>query len=416
MRVSILAITVLVAGQAIGAEAPPARLEVRFAPAGYVYLAQENRFFFLADVEIQNVAIVNPGPTPVTLDEVLVEILLQGEVFRTERITGAWLVQRWARLKGWLDTPGTLTSEDPRFRFRELLGDQPKLSFSATLAPGAAIYVTRRFYFVDALIDVVDGEPRPAFPDRLRVTATGATADGERVRATNEIRIVRYQPRNEYHFPVEGRWYVGSSSSVRSHHRSQPAHEFALDLIQVGENGSSYRGDGSRHSDYYAYGKDVLAIGDGVVAAVYGDVPETRLRRAKESLEEYRQSVMEPLSARGPMATGGDQVVIEHPGQEFSTYAHLKSGSIKVKKGDRVRIGQPIGQLGLSGDGYQPHLHVQLTDGADPSYSRGIPLIFTNVKPVPFSSTLDTDGRRQLQTGEFVETVRTPAQQAAADR
>src|SRR5262249_37422788 len=411
-----LAIAFLFAGEAMAAEAPAAHLEVRFAPPGYVYLAQENRFFALADVQIQNVAIVNSGPVPVTLDEVLVEILLQGEIFRSERISGAWLVQRWARLKEYLESPGVLTSEDPRFRFKELLGDQPKLAFSATLKPGAAIYVSRRFYFVDALVETVEGKPRPMFPDRLRLTATGTTAEGERVHAANEIRIVSYQPPNEYHFPVEGRWYVNSSSTVRSHHRSQPAHEFALDLIQVSENASSYRGDGSHYPDYYAYGKDVLAIGDGVVAAVYGDAHETRLRRANESPEEYGLSVMEPLSARGTLATGGNQIVIEHPGQEFSTYAHLKSGSIKVKKGDRVRRGQPIGQVGLSGDGYQPHLHVQLTDGPDPSYSRGIPLIFTNVRPVLFTSTLDTDGRRQLQAGEFVETVRTPTQPATKGR
>ena len=40
----------------------------------------------------------------------------------------------------------------------------------------------------------------------------------------------------------------------------------------------------------------------------------------------------------------------------------------------------------------------------------GIPMIFANVKPVLFSSTLDTDGQRQFQTGEFVETVDQPGQ------
>jgi hypothetical protein len=69
-----------------------------------------------------------------------------------------------------------------------------------------------------------------------------------------------------------------------------------------------------------------------------------------------------------------------------------------------VARGQRIAQVGLSGDGYEPHLHVQLTDGPDLYYSRGIPLVFTNVRPVRFSSTLDSEGRRQLQTGEFVET------------
>jgi murein DD-endopeptidase MepM/ murein hydrolase activator NlpD len=182
-------------------------------------------------------------------------------------------------------------------------------------------------------------------------------------------------------------------------------HEFALDLVQIGEGGSSFRGKGTALGDYYAYGKEVLAIADGVVVAASGDLPDSRLRRPDESPEDYRRAVMEPLSARGPQATAGNQVVIEHAGREFSTYAHLKAGSLRVKVGDRVRREQPIAQVGLSGDGYQPHLHIQLTDGPDSSYAHAKPLVFTNVRPVLFSSTLDTEGRRQLQTGEFVETI-----------
>jgi murein DD-endopeptidase MepM/ murein hydrolase activator NlpD len=83
----------------------------------------------------------------------------------------------------------------------------------------------------------------------------------------------------------------------------------------------------------------------------------------------------------------------------------LKQGSIVVKKGDSVKRGQSIARIGLSGDGYQPHLHFQITDGPDLNYSRGIPMVFANVRPVLFSSTIDTDGRRQLQTGEFIETL-----------
>ncbi|HJR58519.1 MAG TPA: M23 family metallopeptidase [Vicinamibacterales bacterium] len=194
------------------------------------------------------------------------------------------------------------------------------------------------------VVEVVDGKPRPIFPDRVRVSAIGATVAGQPVRATGEIRVISYQPRNEYHFPLSGRWYVASSSSVRSHHRSLPVHEFALDLIQVGEGGQSFRGEGTAHSDY--------------------------------------------------------------PGQEFSTYAHLKAASVRVKKGDHVQRGQPIAQVGLSGDGYQPHLHVQLTDSRDANYARGIPLIFADVRPILFSSTIDIDGRRQLQAGEFIETIK----------
>ena len=53
----------------------------------------------------------------------------------------------------------------------------------------------------------------------------------------------------------------------------------------------------------------------------------------------------------------GNGVVIEH-GDDWSTqYCHMAKGSLRVKSGDRVIAGQPIGLVGLSGDTEFPHLH-----------------------------------------------------------
>ena len=310
-------------------------------------------------------------------------------------------------LKAYLDLPGMIKNEDPRFRFQELLGKTISLASTTELDPQTAIYISRRFHFAHGVAEIVDGKPTKAiWPDRINVTATGVTVSGKSVSVKNAVRIINYQPKNEYYFPVRGRWYIASSSSVRSHHRLLPVHEFALDLIQIGAGGSSYEGDGTKHDDYYAFGENVYAIADGVVVAVYDDVQETRLKRPNESIEEYRKDVMEPLSRsdKAYYASGGNQVVIRHNGDEYSSFAHLKHGSILVKKGDSVKRGQMIAQIGLTGDGYQPHLHFQITDGPDMSYARGIPMIFVNANPIVFSSTIDTNGRRQLQTGEFIET------------
>jgi len=39
---------------------------------------------------------------------------------------------------------------------------------------------------------------------------------------------------------------------------------------------------------------------------------------------------------------------------------HLRNGSLLVKKGDAVRAGQKIGEVGNSGNSIQPHLHIQV--------------------------------------------------------
>lgn len=381
-------------------------LEIRFSPADHVFLAQDNRFIGLSNFEIQNMAVANLSNHPIKIDEILVEVFSQNTLVESKRYSGDLLEKSWQMLRGYISEPGLMKSEDPRFRFKELLGDQLTLAQTTTLAPKTAILISRQFYFVDAVAELVDGKPQnPIWPDHVRASVKGTSSNGDAISAQSEIRILRYQLKKEYIFPVRGRWYIGSSSSVRSHHRLLPVHEFALDLIQIGAGGKSFQGDGTSLSDYYSYGKEVYAMADGEVIEVYDAVPETRLKRLNESDEEYRKAVFIPLSEKGYIATGGNQIILKHTEDEYSSYAHLKFGSIRVKKGDQVKQGQIIGNVGLSGDGYEPHLHFQITDGPDISYSRGIPMIFQNVKPVRFSSTIDSSGQRQLQTGEFVETT-----------
>ena len=103
------------------------------------------------------------------------------------------------------------------------------------------------------------------------------------------------------------------------------------------------------------------------------------------------------LLAKSVKAPLGNFVVIRHAGGEHSYYAHLKQGSVRVKAGDTVKRGQPIGQVGHTGNSTEPHLHFQLTDGPDAMYSRGLPAVFKNI---------EADGMegRQVQSGGIVVT------------
>ena len=44
-------------------------------------------------------------------------------------------------------------------------------------------------------------------------------------------------------------------------------------------------------------------------------------------------------------------------------YCHLRRGSVRVKTGDRVSAGDPLGQIGLSGQAEFPHVHLQVKQG-----------------------------------------------------
>jgi murein DD-endopeptidase MepM/ murein hydrolase activator NlpD len=45
-------------------------------------------------------------------------------------------------------------------------------------------------------------------------------------------------------------------------------------------------------------------------------------------------------------------VLLSRPG-------HLSQGTIQVKVGDRVKLGQPIARVGNSGNTSEPHVHIQ---------------------------------------------------------
>ena len=62
----------------------------------------------------------------------------------------------------------------------------------------------------------------------------------------------------------------------------------------------------------------------------------------------------------------GNAVVIDHPGGLRTAYGHMARGSVRVKAGDKVAAGQPIGRIGLSGLTEFPHLHFIVQRGDAP--------------------------------------------------
>ncbi len=79
-------------------------------------------------------------------------------------------------------------------------------------------------------------------------------------------------------------------------------------------------------------------------------------------------------------AVTGNLVVIKHQGDEYSAYAHLKQGSVRVKSGDIVKQGQQIAEVGDTGDYYMAHLHFQISNDVDLLLSRSVPFEFMNLR------------------------------------
>ncbi|MCX7921745.1 MAG: M23 family metallopeptidase [Clostridia bacterium] len=65
----------------------------------------------------------------------------------------------------------------------------------------------------------------------------------------------------------------------------------------------------------------------------------------------------------------------------YIALAHLLQGSISVKAGDVVKVGQPIAKIGSSGLSGYPHLHIQAADGNFDD-SHGLPIFFDGKYPI----------------------------------
>jgi murein DD-endopeptidase MepM/ murein hydrolase activator NlpD len=236
--------------------------------------------------------------------------------------------------------------------------------------------------------------------DTLRVRVHG-TIDGRSTEFVNSIPIKSEFAKNKYVFPLRGVWYVGYGASFHTGHRWAIPEEFALDIAKIGEGGLSHKGDGTRFDDYYAYGADVLAAADGRVIRTENDQPEdpSAMQRPNETQEVYSarlQNEQGERLAKGLTAITGNYVMIEHGNNEYSLYAHLQPGSVRIHVGDRVKAGDAIGKLGSSGNSTEPHLHFHVCDKPDPLMCAGIPVNFSNV------TVQWADLPRPLQSGDVV--------------
>ena len=88
--------------------------------------------------------------------------------------------------------------------------------------------------------------------------------------------------------------------------------------------------------------------------------------------------------------------MLDHGGGEYSVYAHLKPGSLRVKPGDKVAAGRVIGQLGSSGNSTEPHLHFQVCDRPNVLLCAALIPTFDGIE------IANSDGPRPLQNGDVV--------------
>ncbi len=179
---------------------------------------------------------------------------------------------------------------------------------------------------------------------------------------------------------------------------------FAIDFSILGKDGNTREMLPEEYSENYDfhfkdarkfYTDDALVYSpaDGEIVACVDDL---------DDLYDTQFDMDGAIHADRVSDIAGNYIVIQHNDLEFSHLFHLKKKGITVRKGDKVKKGQPIGRIGFSGAATTySHLHYQLMDGPDFLMGNPLPCKFSDVTLILGSETRKYD-ELELDTGDII--------------
>jgi Peptidase family M23 len=203
---------------------------------------------------------------------------------------------------------------------------------------------------------------------RISYRVAGPTTAKEIATIEAGIADVRHDSPAVLAAPLQGGPWAAlyDPSSVQGHRRALFAIDgrariparFAIDWVKVTDDGRTFHSDRSIPSKYFGYAADVLAVADGIVAS---------------AVDRF----LEPTSPISLENEAGNYIAIDIGGGRFAFFEHLQPRSVRVKVGDRVRVGDALARVGASGSVFSgPHLHFHVSDANSPLGAEGLPFVF----------------------------------------
>lgn len=259
---------------------------------------------------------------------------------------------------------------------------KPELSPSESLC----LLLSRILYFHYTGKDKVDS---------LDIHFSFHTPSGEKTKIF-PVKLMPYKNRGKYSFPLKGSLCIVQHPMCLTAHRSAMSQEFAIDIfdrrkLDSGEF-STFQSNPKKISDYFIFGREICAIDDGTVVETGEHFPESLMSNPRsysiEKITQLREKLVPKIGFKNFAA--GNYIVIDHHNGEYSLYAHLSEGSIRIQPGDNVKKGDIIAKVGNTGNSEEPHLHFHLMDSGNLLEANGLPIIFDDV-PIINMSLLSTE-------------------------
>lgn len=141
--------------------------------------------------------------------------------------------------------------------------------------------------------------------------------------------------------PFSGEWSVYQGFDDKWTHKGVWKHAVDFVICDI-HSGETFRNDGTQLSDYLCFRKPVLSPVNGTVVALENGLVDN------------------PIGSVDKENNWGNYIIIYSDFNYYLEISHLHKGSLSVKIGDRVTVGQKIAACGNSGYSPQPHIHMQV--------------------------------------------------------
>jgi len=208
--------------------------------------------------------------------------------------------------------------------------------------------------------------------------------------------------------PLEGEWKF---LCPPGHHPN------AFDFVKTSSNRKSYHKKRRIQylfgridsSEYYCWGEPIMSPVDGKVIRSCDGWKDNTYTNFWRSISLWYNATFKfrPRQKNGRLdirPNVGNHVMIETNDGYIVFVAHLKNGSILVKEGQEVKVGENIGVVGNSGNSTAPHLHINLFDQMeDPYKAKVLPFVFKRYETLNINNVWEKNKSSVHVVGSFVK-------------
>jgi hypothetical protein len=182
--------------------------------------------------------------------------------------------------------------------------------------------------------------------------------------------------------PLRGEWIAGDSVNnapdaayrravLVDDGRAWLAQRYAIDWVQyktVDGVRTTWKGPEDVNDSYFCYDQPIFSVAAGKVVDMADGLPENVPHSGKYAIAiDFNNAA-------------GNHAVVEISPHRYVLYAHMLPGTVRVKIGEHVRVGEIIGHVGNTGSSTEPHLHMHIDDRPSFLAGNGVPYEFTQGK------------------------------------